>query len=163
MGTARKYSLGMLDLARIRNLLDALFETYGLASSVRCPRPPRPPERKEKRMPRFVDVDEGRATFVPFMSSYPAPPAQVVPLDPKTLRPAPRRPAGIKLGEAEIRKAVADRYPPVLTLEMAAALSGYRASTLKRLLSEGRFRNSAKRGKPVLFWRDRFIQELMQG
>ena len=75
----------------------------------------------------------------------------------------PRRGRGLKLTEAEIRKAVEPHYPPVLTLDMAAAISGYARSTLKRLLSEGRFKNSAKRKKPVLFWRDRFIQELMQG
>lgn len=74
-----------------------------------------------------------------------------------------RRKRGVKLTETEIRKAVESHYPPVLTLDMAATISGYASSTLKRLLSEGRFKNSAKRKKPVLFWRDRFIQELMQG
>ena len=46
---------------------------------------------------------------------------------------------------------------------MAAAISGYARATLKRLLSEGQFKNGAKRRKPVLFWRDRFIQDLTQG
>lgn len=78
-------------------------------------------------------------------------------------RPNTRRVSGVKLTETEIRKAVEGHYPPVLTLDMAAGISGYARSTLKRLLSEGRFKNSAKRKKPVLFWRDRFIQELMQG
>jgi hypothetical protein len=75
-------------------------------------------------MPRLVEVAEGRATYIPFMSQ-PAPPAQVVRIDPRTFGPRPRRPAAIKLGEAKIRKAVADRYPPVLTLDMAAEISGY--------------------------------------
>ena len=51
----------------------------------------------------------------------------------------------------------------MLTLDLAAAISGYARSTLKRQISEGRFKKCVKRKKPVLFWRDRFIQELMQG
>ena len=34
--------------------------------------------------------------------------------------------------------------------------------TLKRKVSEGLFRYCVKRGKPLLFWRDKFIQELMK-
>ena len=74
-----------------------------------------------------------------------------------------RRVSGVKLTLAEISKAYEGNSPPVLTLDMAAAISGYKRSTLKRQISEGRFKNSVKRKKPVLFWRDRFVQELMQG
>ena len=74
-----------------------------------------------------------------------------------------RRGRGVKLSATEIRKAVESHYPPVLTLDMAAAISGSARATLKRLLSEGQFKNGAKRRKPVLFWRDRFIQDLTQG
>jgi predicted DNA-binding transcriptional regulator AlpA len=66
---------------------------------------------------------------------------------------------------AEIRRAfepVADKYPPVLSLEQAAEIAGLAPSTMQRLVSEGQFKNSVKRGKPLRFWRDRFVQEAMR-
>lgn len=86
-------------------------------------------------------------------------------VDPKTMKgvvPA-RRGSGIKLTLSEICRAMEQHYPPVISLDKAAEISNYRRSTLKRLISEGKFKNSVKRKKPVLFWRDRFVQELMQG
>ena len=75
-------------------------------------------------------------------------------------RPAKRKPITL----AEVREAyepLGEKYPPLLDLDRAAALSGYTAKTLKKKLSEGAFRDSVSRGKPLLFWRDRFVMELM--
>ena len=66
---------------------------------------------------------------------------------------------------AEIRRAFepeTDRYLPVLHLEQAARLAHLKPGTLKRKVSEGAFRKSVKKGKPLLFCRDRFVQELMR-
>ena len=54
------------------------------------------------------------------------------------------------------------RFPPLLSLDQAARLSHFAPSTIKRLASEGFFRNSVRRGKPIAFWRDRFIVEVME-
>lgn len=53
------------------------------------------------------------------------------------------------------------RFPPLLSLEQAAILAHFAPSTIKRLVSEGYFSNSVRRGKPIAFWRDRFIVEVM--
>ncbi len=53
-------------------------------------------------------------------------------------------------------------YDVILDLKTAARLAKLAPSTLKRLVSEGRFANSVKRGKPLLFWRDLFVKELMK-
>ena len=71
-----------------------------------------------------------------------------------------------RLTLAEIRRtfeAYANEYPPILCLKQASALAGPKPSTLKRKCSEGAFRKSVKRGKPLLFWRDRFVQDLPFG
>jgi hypothetical protein len=71
----------------------------------------------------------------------------------------------IKLGAAEISRAFEtpqNPFGPILSLKEAACLAKIAPSTLKRLVSEGQFVNSAKRGKPLRFWRDRFIAELMR-
>jgi hypothetical protein len=54
------------------------------------------------------------------------------------------------------------RFPPLLSLDQAAKLAHLAPSTIKRLASEGCFRNSVRRGKPIAFWRDRFIVEVME-
>jgi hypothetical protein len=54
-----------------------------------------------------------------------------------------------------------DMFPPVLSLKLAAGLSGYTESTLKKKVSEGCFKDCVSRGKPLLFWRDRFVLDLM--
>ena len=69
------------------------------------------------------------------------------------------------LSLAEIRKSFEsckDEYPPILSLKQAAKLAGLAPSTLKRKVSEGAFSKSAKRKRPLLFWRDLFVQELMR-
>ena len=71
-----------------------------------------------------------------------------------------------KLGLAEIRhafEAYTEKYPPVLDVNQAAEISRLAPGTLKRKASEGAYKDSVKRGKPLLFWRDKFVQELMKG
>jgi hypothetical protein len=65
---------------------------------------------------------------------------------------------------ADIRKAFEhdDEFPPILSLEQAAKLAHLAPSTLKRKVSEGHFKDSVKRGKPLLFWRDKFVKELLK-
>lgn len=53
-------------------------------------------------------------------------------------------------------------YPPVLNLAQAAKLANVTPATLKRKVSEGSFPKSVKRGKPLLFWRDLFVKELLK-
>ena len=70
-----------------------------------------------------------------------------------------------KLSQGEISQAFSgadNPYGPILSLTEAAALAKLAPGTLKRLVSEGRFAQSVKRRKPLLFWRDRFVAELMQ-
>lgn len=54
------------------------------------------------------------------------------------------------------------RFPPLLSLDQAAQLAHLAPSTIKRLASEVYFRNSVRRGKPIAFWRDRFVVEVME-
>ena len=78
-----------------------------------------------------------------------------------TSTPYPRSPApGLTLAEVRAAFSDCDKYPPILSLKQAAELSHYKPSTLKRLVSEGRFRGAVKRKRPLLFWRDKFILEL---
>jgi hypothetical protein len=75
-------------------------------------------------------------------------------------RPDKRKPLTL----AEVREAyepLGEKYPPLLDLKRAAEISRYTESTLKKKLSEGAFRDSVSRGKPLLFWRDRFVMDLM--
>ena len=53
-------------------------------------------------------------------------------------------------------------YPAVLDLQQAAAIAHMAPATLKRKVSEGYFKKSVKRDKPLLFWREFFVQELMK-
>jgi hypothetical protein len=65
----------------------------------------------------------------------------------------------------EIRQAFAelqDKYPPVLDLRQAAEIAKLAPGTLKRKVSEGCFKDSVSRGKPLRFWRDRFVREVMK-
>jgi hypothetical protein len=70
-----------------------------------------------------------------------------------------------ELAMADIRKAFENLNgdcPPVLSLEQAAKIANLAPSTLKRKVSERSFKKSVKRGKPLLFWRDLFVKELMK-
>jgi hypothetical protein len=61
----------------------------------------------------------------------------------------------------DIRAAYADRYPPIITVKEASEISRLAVKTIQKKVSEGSFKDSVKRGKPLLFWRDRFVQEVM--
>jgi hypothetical protein len=65
-------------------------------------------------------------------------------------------------GEIETAFRTDTQFPPLLSLEQAASLSHFAAGTIKRLVSEGFFRDSVRRGKPIAFWRDRFVAEIME-
>lgn len=80
---------------------------------------------------------------------------------------APRGPLvpAAQIHLSDIRKAfepISKDYPPVLSLDQAAAIAGVADSTLKRHVSEGRYKDSVARGKPLRFWRDKFVQEVMR-
>lgn len=83
-------------------------------------------------------------------------------------RPVPTSPGSPRLIGLNIplheARALAKEYelPPIITLDEAAKVARRSPFTVKRLVSEGRFPKSAKPGKPLLFLRDRFIQELMK-
>jgi len=77
----------------------------------------------------------------------------------------PRRfPSRKPLSRDEVEAAFRNdaRFPPLLSLDQAAQLAHFAPGTVKRLASEGFFRNSVRRGKPIAFWRDRFIVEVME-
>jgi hypothetical protein len=54
-----------------------------------------------------------------------------------------------------------EKYGPILTLHLAAELIHVAPSTLKRHVSEGRFKGAVRRGKRLLFWRDRLVVQAM--
>ncbi len=53
-------------------------------------------------------------------------------------------------------------YPPLLTVQEAAALLRLKVSTVYRHVSEGRYASAVRRGKPLRFHRDRLVQEFMR-
>jgi hypothetical protein len=66
-----------------------------------------------------------------------------------------------KLTQSELEVAL-NYLPPVLTPVESAKLLRIKLSTLYRHVSEGRYGNAVKRGKPLRFWRDRLVQEFMR-
>lgn len=64
----------------------------------------------------------------------------------------------------EIRTAYAAPavVPPILSLNEAAEMVKLRPQTLKRKVSEGLYAKSVVRGKPLRFWRDRLVGEVMR-
>ncbi|MBL4808635.1 MAG: hypothetical protein JKY43_01080 [Phycisphaerales bacterium] len=73
------------------------------------------------------------------------------------------RTIGLDISLQEARTmAVEYKLPPIITLEEAALIARRSIYTIKRLVTEGRFKKSAKPGKPLLFHRDRFIQEVLK-
>jgi hypothetical protein len=68
------------------------------------------------------------------------------------------------LTENDIRSAFAVPaiVPPILSLDQAAEVVKLRPQTLKRKVSEGLYAKSVVRGKPLRFWRDRLVMEVMQ-
>ena len=65
---------------------------------------------------------------------------------------------------ADIRQAFAvpADVPPILSLTEAADLVKLRPQTLKRKVCEGLYAGSVVRGKPLRFWRDRLVGEVMR-
>jgi len=76
------------------------------------------------------------------------------------MRPIRRKPLALDEVETAFRNEV--RFPPLLSLGQAAELAHLAPGTIKRLASEGCFRHSVRRGKPIAFWRDRFVVEVME-
>lgn len=68
-----------------------------------------------------------------------------------------------KLTSQEVTAAFdGSEYPPIMTPLQAAGLLGLKLSTLYRHVSEGRYRESVRRGKPLRFFRDRLVQEFFR-
>lgn len=67
----------------------------------------------------------------------------------------------LTLRDIQAAFAVPSTYAPILSLSEAAGLAKLRPQTLKRKVSEGLFASSVVRGKPLRFWRDRFVAEVM--
>lgn len=82
---------------------------------------------------------------------------------PTSAAPSSQRLIGLNIPLHEAR-AIAEEYElaPIITHDEAAKIARRSPLTIKRLVSEGRFPKSAKAGKPLLFLRDRFIQEIMR-
>lgn len=66
-----------------------------------------------------------------------------------------------RLTGAEIERAFRlGDHPPILNVKQAAKLVGESESTLYRRVARGEFRSAINgRGKPLRFWRDRFVKE----
>ena len=59
--------------------------------------------------------------------------------------------------DAEISGALSD-LPPILTVDEAARLLRISKSTLYSRVSQGRYRDAVRRGKPLMLWRDRLAR-----
>lgn len=67
----------------------------------------------------------------------------------------------LTLRDIQAAFAVPSTHPPILSLSEAAGLVKLRPQTLKRKVSEGLFASCVVRGKPLRFWRDRLVSEVM--
>lgn len=68
---------------------------------------------------------------------------------------------GIKLTLKEVRHIVEIwSLPPFVALEQAASIANLTPGSLRSMVSEGRFPNSAVKGKPLMFVTTKFIQEV---
>lgn len=78
---------------------------------------------------------------------------------------SPRRTIGMATVTPEMvaEASVAAGWPPVMNLQEAAEAMRISPQTLRRYVSEGKFKKSVKRGWPVLFWRDSLLSEFMKG
>ncbi len=78
---------------------------------------------------------------------------------------SPRRTIGMATVTPEMvaEASVAAGWPPVMTLHEAAEAMRISPQTLRRYVSEGKYKKSVKRGWPVLFWRDSLLSEFMKG
>src|SRR4051812_13279257 len=109
-------------------------------------------------MPRLVDIAAGNAALPSF--SYSASTLRTS-LAPKRAW-AKRHFPGLKFTARELAE-IRALYGPFLSLEQAAKIAGIAPITLKKQVSEGRYANCVKRGKPIRFLTERFVQELFGG
>jgi hypothetical protein len=72
--------------------------------------------------------------------------------------PAPKSSAPLTAKEITAAFGTSSQYGPILSLAQAAELEHLKPSTMTRKVSEGHYKGCVKRGKPLLFWRDRLIQ-----
>lgn len=54
-------------------------------------------------------------------------------------------------------------YPPLLTIDEAARLLRVSKSTLYGHVSRGKYRDAVKRGRPLVFYRDRLVRDYFRG
>lgn len=86
-------------------------------------------------------------------------------ISPSSRTASPRRTIGMATVTPEMvaEASVAAGWPPVMNLQEAAEAMRISPQTLRRYVSEGKFKKSVKRGWPVLFWRDLLLSEFMKG
>lgn len=75
-----------------------------------------------------------------------------------TPAPGPGKDPRGPLTDDELRHSL-DGVPPILGVDQAARLLGVARSTLYHQVSRGRYRGAVKRGRPLLFFRDRLVRE----
>lgn len=71
------------------------------------------------------------------------------------------QPRSSGLTGAEIERAFRlGDHPPILSVKQAARMVGESESAIYRRVARGEFRSAINgRGKPLRFWRDRFVKE----
>ena len=111
-------------------------------------------------MPRLADLIEGRARAESYVIT--AAPSAVEVRVQRQPRRARRRFEGPKLSKEELTD-LRTAFGPLLSLEQAAHHAHLSPNTLKKQLSQGKFRDCVKRGKPLLFITERFFRELFRG
>ncbi|MCB9838997.1 MAG: hypothetical protein H6813_06630 [Phycisphaeraceae bacterium] len=66
------------------------------------------------------------------------------------------------LNRREIHDAVG-HLPPFIGADVASRVLGVSKSTLYKRVARGEYRDAVKRGKPLVFWRDRLIRRHFGG
>lgn len=75
--------------------------------------------------------------------------------------PKSKATGGVNLTMKEIRQIVEIwSLPPFVALEQAADIANLTPGSLRGMVSEGRFPNSAVKGKPLMFVTVKFVQEV---
>jgi len=110
-------------------------------------------------MPRLADVAAGLTRGLPYSITAVTSAAEMLAM---TSKRSKRQFPALKLTASE-RREICTNFGPILSLEKAAAIAGLAPATLKRQVCEGAYANCVKRGKPLRFITDRFIQELFGG
>lgn len=68
------------------------------------------------------------------------------------------RPRHRPLAQDELGTGLSE-YPPLLTVDEAARLLRVSKSTLYGHVSRGKYRDAVKRGRPLVFYRDRLVRD----